>query len=648
MSIVLFTLLAALAVVMTDLHDRSFPQSIGARTTVSIDISTSSMKDDQVFADLGALSDELGLGLVKVAPDLSGDQSERVFVLVGEQGPTASSVPLFNDSDAQIRGPETLASSYASGQYLVTGDTARVDEMRTWLNRNAITARWTDDTTAGTLRALVVQQSFGVTVLAAVALLVALVLYWLSVKSRGRSLRVLAGTATRRIQYEDVAGLLVPIVGAALVCGAVTVIAVGAWQGWVFVPFLAQTLVLLGALVVGATLACAVLMSVAAIPSVRMLAERIPEVTTLNRAASIVKAITFALVIATVTPAVAALAESRDVAAQQAQWRALSDEVSIGVLGAIGEDGFQGLLAPLGEVVREAEERDALALSYTWSAQYLTESGGDPGPYEAVALVNPRWLELMGVGTTPDGTSGETTTLEELTATPDDIGDWLLPSLDLWARDGVDPESALASLTAYEARDGASLPLSEAGSGELLFFEDVLVLAATDVHGTFDDDFLGSLLSTSNLVFNGLGATQALVREHGLQDETRVQFIAEEGVLRAQYAAYFAWLQGLSLVALVVALTVAASISAFIVAVMRARRDFPLVLAGARWNQVIGGRVLTDWAVLASITMLVLLLRGFEAVAPVLVTSALAAVVILVTHAAAARWSFRNVSTRRV
>ncbi|MBE7699606.1 hypothetical protein H9623_04690 [Oerskovia sp. Sa1BUA8] len=171
MSTVLFALLATLAVVMTDLHDRAFPQSIGAHATVSIDVSASSMDDDEVFAELGALSDDLGLGLVKVAPDLSGDQSGRVFVVVGERGPGVSAAPLFNDGTAQIRGSEALASSYASGQYLVTGDTARVAGLREWLDREAITARWTDDTTAGTLRALVVQQSFGVTVLAAISLL---------------------------------------------------------------------------------------------------------------------------------------------------------------------------------------------------------------------------------------------------------------------------------------------------------------------------------------------------------------------------------------------------------------------------------------------------------------------------------------------
>lgn len=181
LSTVLFALLATLAVVMTDLHDRAFPQSIGAHATVSIDVSASSMDDDEVFAELGALSDDLGLGLVKVAPDLSGDQSGRVFVVVGERGPRVSAAPLFNDGTAQIRGSEALASSYASGQYLVTGDTARVAGFRDWLDREAIADRWTDDTTAGTLRALVVQQSFGVTVLAAISLLVALVLYWLSV-----------------------------------------------------------------------------------------------------------------------------------------------------------------------------------------------------------------------------------------------------------------------------------------------------------------------------------------------------------------------------------------------------------------------------------------------------------------------------------
>lgn len=651
-STVLFTLLAVLVVVMTDLHDRTFPQSISAQSSVNIDVSSSSLDDGAVFAELTALSDRLDLGLVKVAPDLRGDQSGRVFVVVGERNPFAAVAPLFNDRDAEVRDNTDLATSYATGQYLITSEDAQVDEFKQWLSENGVTFSWAQDSATGTLRALVVQRSFGVTVLAATALLGSLVLYWLSVKSRGRSLRVLAGTPTRRIQYEDVAGLMVPIIAAALFCGVITVGYVAVWHGWVFAPFVAQTLVLLDALVLSATLVCAITMSMIAIPSTKMLADRIPEVTSLNRASLVLKAATFALVVATVAPAFTALGDSRDTAAQQAQWRSLSDQVSIAVPAAIGESGFQQLMEPMGELIREADAQESVALSYTWPAQFVTDDGGDPGSYDAVALVNQHWLNLMGVSIAPgnDVASGRALRLVPEGQVPQTVQQWLGPNLELWTRNGVSVDEAFAGFGVYEyvAAGDDSIPMASAGSGDLLFVQNVLVIVAPNLYESFNDDFLASIASTSNLVFSGLGPTQDLIRTHELQDVTRVQYIAEEGLLLAQYTAYFAWLQGVALVALVVALSVAASISAFVVAVVRARRDFPLILSGLSWPAILGGRVATDWAVFAVLTVLILVARGFDKWPLVLGASLLAAVAVAFTHYVATQWSFANVSRRRI
>lgn len=651
-SAVLFTLLAVLVVVMTDLHDRTFPQSIGAQSSVNIDVSSSSLDDGEIFTELIALSDRLDLGLVKVAPDLSGDQSGRVFVVVGDRNPFAATAPLFNDNDAEVRDNTDLATSYATGQYLITSEDAQIGEFQQWLSENGVTFSVAQDSATGTLRALVAQRSFGVTVLAATALLGSLVLYWLSVKSRGRSLRVLAGTPTRRIQYEDIAGLMVPIVAAALFCGIITAGYVAVWHGWVFVPFVAQTLLLLDALVLSATLVCAVVMSTIAIPSTRMLADRVPEVTSLHRASLVLKAATFALVVATVAPAFTALGMSRDTAAQQAQWRSLSDQVSIAVPAAIGESGFQQLMEPMGKLIRDAEAQESVALSYTWPAQFVTDDGGDPGSYDAVALVNQHWLDLMGVSTEPDNDvpSGRTLRPAPEGQVPQNVQQWLGPNLELWTRDGASVDEAFATFGAYEyaATGDDSIPMASAGGGDLLFTENVLVIIAPSLYESFNDDFLTSIASTSNVVFSGLKPTQDLIRAHDLQDVTRVQYIAEEGLLLAQYTAYFAWLQGVALVALVVALSVAASISAFVVAIVRARRDFPLILSGLSWPATLGGRIATDWTVFAVLTVLILVARGFDKWPVVLGASLLAAVAVAFTHYVATQWSFANVSRRRI
>jgi len=65
-SLVLFGVVALVAVIVTDLHDRSLPQALGAKAAVTLDFSRSSLSDEGAFAELARLSDELGLGLVKV------------------------------------------------------------------------------------------------------------------------------------------------------------------------------------------------------------------------------------------------------------------------------------------------------------------------------------------------------------------------------------------------------------------------------------------------------------------------------------------------------------------------------------------------------------------------------------------------------
>ena len=129
------------------------------------------------------------------------------------------------------------------------------------------------------------------------------------------------------------------------------------------------------------------------------------------------------------------------------------------------------------------------------------------------------------------------------------------------------------------------------------------------LHDTLNDSFLASSASsasTQNLVFTGLAPTLAPVQEHGLQHKVSVKHIAKEGVLHAQYTAYFAWLYGVSLVALTVALANSAVIGALITERRKARRDFPLRLAGRRWNEILAGRVLTEWVPGLALVVLIL------------------------------------------
>lgn len=392
-SAVLFVVLAATAVIVADLHDRGAPVQLGAKSMLSLDFTDSGMSDEEAFRQLGILSDRLGLELVKVAPDLDGDQSGQVFVVMGTERGLPETIRRFGDQpDARIAGNAALENSYASGQYLVTGEAARLAAFKDWLTANQVGSEWNDDSLGNVLQLLVRQSSFATSLLAAAALMISLVLYWLSVKANGRALRVLAGVPTWRIQYEDLVGFLAAMSMAAALCGAIATVYVGLAHGWVFVPYYAWALLTFYTVVIVVTMACAVVMSVASWPSAKMLAAREPAVKSLRKVSVVLKSATFALVLVAVAPAFAAYTDAQAVASEQARWKSLADQVALSFDGGSSESNFRELMPSVGDLVKDAEERDAVVLSYTWTDE---DALGELEPYAYLSFVNQRWLNLM-------------------------------------------------------------------------------------------------------------------------------------------------------------------------------------------------------------------------------------------------------------
>jgi hypothetical protein len=643
-SALLFALLAVAVTLVATMHDRSYPQQLSTKSIVNLDFSSAGMDDTQAIRELGELSDKLDVGLVKVAPDLSGDQTGQVFVKVGTEGDFPERIRRFgNDQDATVRGKEALEHSYASGEYLVTGSTAELPAFKAWLTEHRVITKWSDNNLGGTLRLVMKQGSFVTSLLAATALMVSLVLYWLSVKARGRALRALAGVSGWRIQYEDLAGFLIAVLTGALAVNVLAVLWTGLSESWIFVPKYLGILATFDIIVLIAAMAFAVAMSAASWPGPAMLANREPAVKSLRKVSVVLKALTFVLVLAAVAPAVTAYTNARGSAEQQARWKSLADQVVVSIPAALGEEGFQKIMGQVGEVVGDAEKKSAVALSYTWQDEAL--DGVDLGKYETLSLISPSWLQLMNKDAPGD--------LPGLTPlTPDQVPAGALgfvgANLDLWTRDKSTGPAALKKVSFYHLSEPGKVPFAGGGSGQLIFPKDAIVMVAPQLHATFNDDFLASAASTRNLVFTGLGQTQALLIEHGLQYKTQVKYAAEEGVLLAQFTAYFAWLQGVSLIALIVALVVSSLIAAFITAVLRAKRDFPLRLAGQEWREILADRVIIEWCVGLGLAAMII---GFRRGDGALLVAAAALVGLLaapVTHLLATRWTFENVSRRRL
>lgn len=202
----LFALLALLAAIITDLYDRDFPQAIGAESRLNLDFSESGLSITEAFAKLEKLDARWNLGLVKVAPDLASDGDGQVYVALNDRDLPDEFTWFGGDGAGKIVGKDRLETSYPDGFYLVTGEKAHLSEFEDTLKSEGVKVGRGDASIFKSLEFVVRERGFLAAVLAAFALIAALALFWLSLRARGRALRVLGGCPTSRIQVQDLAG----------------------------------------------------------------------------------------------------------------------------------------------------------------------------------------------------------------------------------------------------------------------------------------------------------------------------------------------------------------------------------------------------------------------------------------------------------
>lgn len=577
LSCVLFFLVANITTVIVDVNDRSAPTVLGVRQVLSLDFSRSGLSDPEAFEALAGVDRRERLGLLKVAPDLSNGSRGKVFVAIAAPGSFPSHVDFFGDEPvAVVRGPEALAHSAATGQYLLTGREGNLDAFMSWLGRARVGYTVGSTSLADVFVHQLSQGVFALPLVAASLLVAALALYWLSAKARGRAVRTLAGVPPVRIQLEDAGGFLACVLLGGLMCWAGSCGYVALRHGTQFVGVHAR---LLGALVAFLCTVAAVVVSTWGLlsrPTVDSLAHRTSPLVRLQPASNLLKLVTFVIVVAAVSPTVDAFAMSARTAADLAQWKSLSQYVSLTFSGYADAD-FERRAAPFVTMVDGMNRDGGLLFSYSLSD---TE--------QPTALVNRAWLARM-----------EPTTDLASALAPLSWGD--LPAKDralleanlaLWAKDRSRPTTGL-TLARWVGSE--RLALARGGSsGSLVFENRPVLLVVENPVATLDGSFLISVASTGNLLFQGLGQTGKQLAAAGLDRNIYARYAAEDGILAAQYAALTAWLQGVAVLAVFVALVVAVAMAALIAAVLSASRDFPLRLDGRSWSQIVRRRLLVE------------------------------------------------------
>ncbi|MER5640299.1 hypothetical protein ABT095_25555 [Kitasatospora sp. NPDC002227] len=643
----MFALLALVAGIVTDLHDRDFPQALGARSRIGLNFHSSALTERDAQAALQEMDDRLHLGLVKIAPDLAGDGNAKVYVPLSEGNFPAEFRWFGGGAPGQVLGRERLDHSPPDGTYLLTGDRAGLGEVEKALVSSGVQVDTTDASVVDSFVFVAKEGSFGAAVLAAFALVVALALFWLSARARGRALRVLAGCQTSRIHAQDLSGfagvLLASSAAVALVAGGSVVVT----RGWPPALLFLQVLAGLEGAVIAASLCTMLALSVSAWPGAAMLARRRPAVHSLRKAASVVQALTFVLVAAAAGPAWAAHKYSSAQAAETAQWSRLSDQV--GIRFNMGGGAMDWTEPRVGQLVEEAEAQGSAAFSYTMTPQ---DWSGDLGGYSAVAFVNQAWMNLFSSG--PVNRSLSEVPFEQVRQM---VVEAFGEQFEIWSRNKLPGNELMAQFRYVKPVGEVRIPVNSRG-GSLMFPDNVLIAVMPSLFGMINDRNLTSLVSTRHIVFAGLTPIQGMLEQHrltvadlraaGFGGDVDLVYIAEEGLLKAQFAAHVTWLLNLALLALVVAFVVAAVVSAVISAQLHTKRDFPLRTAGHPWAWVLRDRVAKEVLAGAGLMTAVILVQQSTEVTAVLTASAFGLSTTIVSHLIAARWCFSAVSRRKI
>ena len=642
-SAVVFGLLAVMVHLLVSMHDNRFPVALDPPSRITLDFADAAEGDSSINS-LRAWDADADVDLVRQTADLDGDLRGKLFVPLNEDHSLPSSIGWYDDDPpARVVGPEALAHITASGSYFVMSDATQVSSFIARLEQEGVRVTRDDASLWNGLQGLYQVKSLFIAFVAGCVLLATLVLYWLAAKARSRALRVLGGTSVTRIQAHDLGRLLILIAGVWLATSTVAAAVIGLWKGWLYVPLFAGYLAALGGLMLVIVSAVALVMSRASIPSPDLIARRQPATLGAGRAAGALKGVTFVLVLLTIGPAWVALRQAVVSAEQLSRWEALADQVTMN-FELLSEADFQRIMPQVGAAVREAEDADSVALSLLFA-----DRPHDPGAWVSDALderwtslvvVNRRWLDLV---LAEENQPRLVDVPRE--QVPQSFIDAFAPQFDAWKRSD---EAAERLLAGYEYLTPADDPVPLIGSGgELVHLDDVLVLVVPGVWTAFNDNALLSIASQSKLLFTGLDQTQMLVESHGLAKEVKVRRAADAGILAAQFATFDAWLSMVSMAGLGVALVIAAGISAYLMALLRARNDFVRRLAGQPWLRVLQRRVVLDVALGLAVAAVIAALQPPNQILPVLVAAVVVLVVSPVAHVLAARQAFADVRARR-
>lgn len=638
-SVVMFVMVAALALLVTTARDRTLPASLGANSYASLDFSRVSPESrqhaTQQFVDY---ADRNAIQLYRVLPDRSGASgTERLIVQLSSHPSLPASIPVLADQPLRTASLSAAEDSVPDGVYLIRAQPEQLAALPSWLAQAGIDGAIHTETPLSVLSSLGSVGSVVLAELGTIALVATLGLYWVAVRGRGRAIRLLEGCSGLRIGMEDGWVFISTVAGAALlVAAASAVLMVGtgqtAYLGYLMMVFaeLATAILVIAVMLI-------TVISILTRPRVATLAERRPVPPGTRLVSAMLKIAMIAAVLFATPMTVSTVQAARSADDQLAMWNRLSDRVSLVLYGSANdEQSYQRTSDNLAQMLTKEGGKLAPAVSYTFTDFAI------PPQYSTLALVDRTWVDTVSSFASLRDVDSATLPAEELSDLREQLA---LLVADSHADAKLCPTCSLRLMTTDRP-----IPLLTGGrAGAIEAYSHPLLVVAPE-STTLSGSSLAAMASTGNLTLRGLGETRAALASYGLTSALNVQQVAQSQQLQARYARYFAITQAVASFGMLIAMVISIVISCYAGALSAARRDYPLRLAGNSWWRAAAPRIGID--LLATGILAAMALAWVAEDTPQRVAAAGSALltvgVLLLAHGTANQSAFTSARDRRL
>lgn len=365
------------------------------------------------------------------------------------------------------------------------------------------------------------------------------------------------------------------------------ILAVTMTRGLHAVPRFLGTLCPMALVLVGTLLTGLVLVAAVAWPSIASIAARRPPASGYRGVSELLKYATVLLTALSLPPLATAGLTAAGVATHQAQWQLYGDRVVLRMSPSLDEAAFQEAKSGIAALVAGEESSGEAAFVYVLPPEVMAGLAV-PG-FDAVVLTNDAYLDQILVANGLLLAPADPASARE-------VESFLAPERELWERTPGAVESATRQLTVPEGR---ALPaLTGTGLAQLELIDRPLILSVPTLSGAYDDDFIGSVVSSGNVMFSDPASVLNQVSARGLDDLVlSVDRAADSGLLQGQSAGQQAANRVLAIALIMASLAVSSAVAASIHALTHARRHFALRTGGRSWSHILRARLMKETAV---------------------------------------------------